>query len=72
MKKNNMYYIKKCVPYFWCVRWKLFWFVLLSVIISLIYTFLPALAGYALDNVINTKLEFAIILCLILLHNTFK
>ena len=67
MKKNNMYYIKKCVPYFWCVRWKLFWFVLLSVIISLIYTFLPALAGYALDNVINTKLEFAIILCLILL-----
>lgn len=67
MKKNNMYYIKKCVPYFWRVRWKLFWFVLLSVIISLIYTFLPALAGYALDSVINTKLEFAIILCLILL-----
>lgn len=67
MKKNNMYYIKKCVPYFWCVRWKLFWFVVLSVIISLIYTFLPALAGYALDSVINTKLELAIILCLILL-----
>ena len=67
MKKNNMYYIKKCVPYFWCVRWKLFWFVVLSVIISLIYTFLPAFAGYALDSVINTKLELAIILCLILL-----
>ena len=67
MKKNNMYYIKKCVPYFWCVRWKLFWFVVLSVIISLIYTFLPALAGYALDSVINTKLELAVILCLILL-----
>ena len=67
MKKNNIYYIKKCIPYFWCVRWKLFWFVVLSVIISLIYTFLPALAGYALDSVINTKLELAIILCLILL-----
>ncbi len=67
MKKNNMYYIKKCAPYFMKVKWHLVFFILFSILISASYTFSPALGGYALEEVINNNLNKGMIICIILL-----
>ena len=66
MKNKNLFYIKKCWPYFKKVKGKLILFIIIGLFISLSFAFLPALGGYALDNVLNGRLKIALIIIIIM------
>ena len=66
MKNKNIYYIKKCWPYFKKVKIKIILFIIIGLIISVSFTFIPALGGYALDNIINNKLNTALIIIILM------